>query len=412
MQRIRISLPYYALYGWDVEIVTVDENYTDFKKEKLLLEGLPAKLPVHKVKAWNKSWTSKFGLGSIALRSLWFYRKKVNELLKKKRFDLIFFSTTQFPVCILGPYWKKKFGIPYVIDMQDPWHSTYYQDKPKKERPPKHQFAYRLNKYLESMALKSVDGLMSVSASYISDLKHRFPAIGRVPAATIPFGIYRQDLQIANESNAGVAILTPDKINLVYIGRGGKDMKPSIETLFKVFKAGLTDQHKYFERIQLYFIGTSYAAAGQGKKTILPLAEKYGIADYVVEVTDRVGYFESLKLLQQADALYIPGSDDPRYTASKIYPYLLVNKPIIAIFNKESSAIKILQEFGVKNVFNYQDSRDIDIHEFLSALALQKLLPDKLNQAAVIKYSAKQLTSAQCCLFDQVLQSSAPEKWQ
>ena len=94
-----------------------------------------AGIKIHQVKAFNKKWTSKFGLGSIALRSLWFYRKKVNQLLKKGHFDLIYFSTTQFPVCILGASWKKRFQIPYVIDMQDPWFSDYYENKPKEQRP-------------------------------------------------------------------------------------------------------------------------------------------------------------------------------------------------------------------------------------------------------------------------------------
>ena len=42
------------------------------------------------------------------------------------------------------------------------------------------------------------------------------------------------------------------------------------------------------------------------------------------------------------DALFMPGSDDPAYTASKIYPYLLTRKPLLAIFNAESPALAVL----------------------------------------------------------------------
>ncbi|MGZ3926999.1 MAG: glycosyltransferase, partial [Mucilaginibacter sp.] len=171
MQRIRMSLPYFKEFGWDAEVVTIDAKYSEIVKDELLQQSVPANIKIHYIKAFSKTLTSKFGLGSLALRSLWFYRKKVDELLKKAHFDLIYFSTTEFPVCILGAGWKKRFGIPYVIDMQDPWHSEYYQDKPKDQQPPKYWFSYRMHKYLEPIAMKHVDGLISVSETYIADLK-------------------------------------------------------------------------------------------------------------------------------------------------------------------------------------------------------------------------------------------------
>ncbi len=108
MQRVRTSLPYYKKYGWEVEVVAVATEFTDMQQDELLTESIPSDIKIHHVKAFNKSLTLKLGLGSIALRSIWFYRKKVNKLLRETRFDLIYFSTTQFPVCILGAYWKKK----------------------------------------------------------------------------------------------------------------------------------------------------------------------------------------------------------------------------------------------------------------------------------------------------------------
>src|ERR1700748_2686623 len=121
-------------------------------KDDLLLLSISEDIKVYKVRALNKKWTSKIGLGSLALRSPWFYRQQVNALLRKGKYDLIYFSTTQFMICALGAYWKKRFGIPYVIDMQDPWYSTHYKDKPKDNRPSKYRLVYGLHKYLEAIA--------------------------------------------------------------------------------------------------------------------------------------------------------------------------------------------------------------------------------------------------------------------
>ncbi|HEY9196635.1 MAG TPA: hypothetical protein VIM77_10230, partial [Mucilaginibacter sp.] len=314
MQRVRMSLPYFEANGWQAEVVVVDEQYTDANQDPLLLQSIPHSIKIHKVKALSKTLTSKLGLGSIALRSLWFYKKKVNSLLKTKKYDLIYFSTTQFPVCVLGAYWKKRFEVPYVIDMQDPWHSEYYQDKPKDQRPPKYWFSYRLNKYLEPIAIKNASGLISVSDSYINDLKGRYPVIKNIPSATITFGAFEPDVQIAQENASAFApLLNTELTNIVYIGRGGQDMHKAIAPVFKALKARLQKSNNGFNKIHFYFIGTSYAPDGQGKPTILPLAEQYGLERQVTEITGRISYYHTLVTLQQADALFIPGSDDPKY---------------------------------------------------------------------------------------------------
>jgi hypothetical protein len=404
MQRVRMSLPYFAACGWDVEVVTIDEQYADLAKDGLLLQSVSPDLKIHKVKALSKTLTSKIGLGSIAIRSLWYYCKTVNRLLKDNKFDLIYFSTTQFPVCILGAYWKKRFGIPYVIDMQDPWHSDYYINKPKSEQPLKYWFAYRLNKSLEPIAIKNADGLISVSAAYIDELKSRYPVIQNIPAATITFGAFEPDLQIAKDNQKlFTSLLNDGSVNVVYIGRGGKDMHKAISPVFEALKTGLNINKELFNKIKLYFIGTSYAPAGQGIATILPLAKQYGIEEHVVEITDRISYYQTLLTLQQANALFIPGSDDPKYTASKIFPYLLTRNPVLAIFNAASSAIPIMQQYGVEHVYNYDNIPPESLPAFFEQLIQGDLKPVEYNTDAVKKYSASEMTLAQCRLFDKII---------
>jgi hypothetical protein len=404
MQRVRMSLPYFAENGWNAEIVMVDDKYADLDKDHLLLESISSAIKIYQVKAFNKKWTSKIGLGSIALRSMPYYRSKVNELLKTGKYDLIYFSTTQFPICILGSYWKKRFGIPYVIDMQDPWHSDYYKNKPKDQQPSKYWLSYRLNKYLEPIALKNVDGLISVSETYIANLKSRYPVISDIPSAVITFGAFEPDMKIAeNNQNSFSPLLKNGFKNIVYIGRGGNDMHRAITALFEAFKQILETDKNTFDQIRFYFIGTSYAPAGRGKATIMPLAKQFDIADYVVEITDRISYYHTLVTLQQADGLFIPGSDDPAYTASKIYPYLLTKKPLLAIFNKESSAINILKDYGLQTVYDYQEVQPDSIIGFLRKVIKSDLKSERYNQAATKKYSAANMALQQCRLFDKVM---------
>lgn len=401
MQRVRMSLPYFNEFGWEAEVVAVSPDYVDLAKDDLLNESLPGTVKIHWVKALGKKWTSRFGFGSISYRSYPFIKKAVNQLLRREKFDLVYFSTTQFQVCTLGPYWKRKFKVPYVIDMQDPWHSEYYRDKPKHQQPPKYWLSYRLNKYLEPKAMKHVDGLVSVSESYIATLQNRYPHLSEKPSAVITFGAFAPDQQIAAD-HAGdfPKLLNPATKNIVYIGRGGMDMYKAIKPVFEVLQA----EKDTFKGLHFYFIGTSYAPAGQAEATILPLAKAYGVEEMVTELPGRIGYYHTLNTLQQADALFVPGSDDPAYTASKIYPYLLTAKPLLAIFTAHSPANTVLQEYGVKNAFCYDETPQLaqKISTFLRGVANGDLMAEAYNAAAIEKYSARMMARRQCDLFNKV----------
>lgn len=406
MQRVRMSLPFFKENGWEAEVVTVDERWSDLSKDKLLTETIPADIKIHTINAFNKKWTSKFGFGNIAFRSYFTYKRKVNELLKSTKFDLIYFSTTQFPICVLGPYWKKRFGVPYLIDMQDAWYSTYYSNKPNEQQPPKYKLAYGLHKHLEAIAMNRVDGLISVSENYITELQNRYPAIKNIPTATITFGNFVPDMIIASKNKDHFTnLLEPGFKNIVYIGRGGLDMHKAIIPVFTAFKSGLKENYDNFSKLKFYFIGTSYAPKGQTIATILPLAKQLGIENNVVEITDRISYFHTLVMLQWADALFIPGSDDPNYTASKIYPYLLTDKPLLAVFNSNSSALRILNECGVKYSFSYDQTTEIDskLLYFLESLANNTIDIPNYNNDCIAKYSAQNLTKKQCELFNRII---------
>jgi hypothetical protein len=411
MHRVRHMLPYLKDFGWEADVIAVDPACIEaYSIDSLLLKTIPSNISIHYIKAFPASFTRRFGLGNLALRGLWQMMRKGNELLKEKKFDLIFFSTTAFNFMPLGVYWKRKFKIPFILDIQDPWRNDYYLSQPKSKRPPKFYFSYILDKYFEAITIPKADGIISVSPDYIQNFKIRYKHCARF-TTVIPFAGYKEDINIAREldENKLSVQLHNEYLNIVYIGRGGHDLEFSLSVFFQAFRKGLMEKPDVYERIRCWFIGTSYAPKGMGKKTILPVANTYSVGQYVYEMPDRLPFYETLATLMNADVLFIPGSMDKGYTASKIYPYILAEKPLLACFHINSTVIDVLKTSPSAQILTYE-TNELSM-DFLVADMYQKL-----NQQLTLKgtkcpydtdtfkkYSAPEMTKAVLHFFEQVI---------
>ncbi|MDN3584425.1 glycosyltransferase [Mucilaginibacter flavus] len=411
MQRVRMSLPYFSTLGWKAEVVCVDPAYSDMVKDERLLLSLPDDQTVHKIRAVPLKWSRKIGFGSLGYRSLWFYLRAVNKILQKGDVDLIYFSTTQFPVCVLGPYWLRKFGVPYVIDMQDPWYSDYYEDKPKAARPPNYRIVYWLHRRMEAITMKRVGGLVSVSQDYLTILQQRYPELEPVPSEVITFGAFEKDFEIVQQNQQLLAAarrrLDQRFLNYVYVGRGGADMAQAVSLLFEGFREGLLKNKAVFSKIRFHFLGTSYAPAGTGIPSILPIAQKMGVSEFVSEQTDRLPYYETIAMLLASDGLILPGSDSPGYTASKLFPYIMAKKPLLAIFYKGSSTLSILRQCSpCSHIFTLPGESDdgfFEVYRILEQWATEKPTVNQYDEKSFSIFSAPAMANRQVLLFNRVL---------
>ncbi|MEI6882927.1 MAG: glycosyltransferase [Bacteroidota bacterium] len=412
MHRVRQSLLYFPEMGWEATVVAVEPGFVEMSEDPVLLETIPSTAKIIRIKAFDAKFTRKIGLGSLGYRSLWFYLKTCNKLIRKEHFDLIYFSTTAFPVMVLGRYWKRKFGIPFIIDMQDPWRNDFYLDKPKHQRPPKFLLAYTMDKYMEAFTMKKVDGIISVSPGYPKTLMERYNNIKPGMCEVIPFGGASIDFDVLEKAGIANPLFkpSPDVINFAYIGRGGHDMGLAVSGIFSALKKGLERNREIYSKVRMYFVGTSYAADGQGEKTIIPMAEKFGVQAQVVEITDRLPYFTALQVLKNADILIIPGSTDTNYTASKLYPYILANQPLIAVFNENSTVVGILAATGAGTCVTFRNDFDPETlgEKVLSSFDeyLEKLpfIPGT-NWKEFEPYSAREATRRQVVFFEKILGS-------
>lgn len=408
MHRVRQSLGYYEEFGWKPTVVAVHPDYVEGAQDPLLEQTLPPGLRVIRVKAFSTKYTRKVGLGSLALRSLYFYWRAVNRLLKRERFDLVFFSTTQFPVMILGAYWKRRFGIPYVIDMQDPWHTDYYLSKPKSERPPKYWFAYRLNKWLEPIAMRRVDAIVAVTSAYCDTLRERYPHITERQCHEIPFGVSPKDYEVAKSHAEEPPYFqaAKERLRIVYTGVVNTAMLITIRAILTAFRNGLPE-NALWRKVHFFFVGTNYAPEGMQKQMVAPIASELGISAHVTEITGRIGYFEALKIQQSTDLLLLPGTQDEAYTPSKVYNYVASRKPIFTVFHQSSNVNAILHSLGrpVQVNFSSGESADSLADRILPALVQEiarlPFTPDT-DWEAFQPYTARERARRQVEVFEEV----------
>jgi len=373
-QRARLSLPHWEACGWKVEVLAVKGEDVAAPQEPELLASIPHDVPVHRVKAWPRRLMRCLGVGSLSWRAGGSLRRAGARLLSGQQFDLVLFSTSQFGVLPLGPWWLHRTGVPYVLDFQDPWVTDYYE-KPGAPRPPG-GWKYRLARWQalrdEPHVLRQAAGIVSVSPRYLDDFGARYPWFDRRRSLVLPFPAADTDLaRLAVEKSSRLPSLPPGCKHVVAIGAVGPYMRRSIEGLCAAL-ARLRSEHAIAaSKLRFHFIGTSYAA--DAPPSVLPLAQTAGVADLVEEQTARVGYYEALRWMQAGDALLAVGSDDPGYVPSRLANLVWLGKPLLTIASSKTSLADRLVEWGVTPVHSPEA---IDaMGGWLRALAEDKIPP-------------------------------------
>jgi Glycosyl transferase 4-like domain len=410
-----MSLSFYRQHGWEPVVLCVDAEDVSGTREPELELTYPPDIRIVRVRALPLRWTHWFGLGNIGWRAWWSLQRTGAKLLRHEHFDLVFFSTTQFLTFALGPVWRWRFGVPYVIDIQDPWRTDYYE-RPGAPRPPggwKYLMARAIARILEEPVYRRAAGFISVSEPYLTALGIRYPWFGAKPQATIRFGVSPTDFARIRDHSVMGAVLNrePGKLHLLYTGASGPIMPHALNQLFGAFKR-YTQQHPdRAARFHFHFFGTSYVPEGQGVPSVLPVAATHGLAAQVTEIPHRLGHLESLSLLLQADALLLLGSSDRAYSPSKLYPYFLSGKPILSVVFHDSYLETILAELNCSVVAAFDSGLPADavmepIHRFFD-LALAGFpsaeLPVRREELFNQSFLAEILTRRQCSLFEQAI---------
>ncbi len=347
--RLRLLLPHASAAGWSAEVLCVRPEDAAVSPDPWLETSLPNNVVVHRVRAPR---LGIWGMNGLAQRAILGLYLRGAGLLGSGRFDLVFFSTTEFATHLLGPLWLKRFRVPFCMDFQDPWVNDFYRHHPDVTPPGgriKYGIADAIHRASERYVLGECSGYMSVSATYRDDVvsRHGSPVNDR-PWLIRPFPAEPAEMDrgaCCQPCQGRQRGQTSQKV-WRYVGRGGEDMARAARAFFMAWSEAMALELVPQDGIRFEAYGTSYATRGTPEKTLEPLAARTRVESFVKEWPGRLGYREATTALRNSDALVVFGSEDSSYTASKIYPYLLAQRPLLAIFHERSSVVSLMAKVG------------------------------------------------------------------
>jgi hypothetical protein len=139
----------------------------------------------------------------------------------------------------------------------------------------------------------------------------------------------------------------------------------------------------------------------------MELAAGHGVGDCVLLTPERIPFLDALRTMQGADLLLLLGSADSHYTASKIFPYWLADRPIFGVFHTESTVATLAGELGGVCLRTYGDGGPESIQQEVEK-ALGELcggnhtsIPDRKVEA-FSQYSPEGVAGQFASLFDLV----------
>lgn len=419
MQRVRMSLPHYRSCGWEPVVLAVGEQWQRGVREPDLLATVPPEVRVVRTGAVPPGLARWLGVGNLGLLAWPFLFLAGWRLLRREPFDLVFLSNTQFMTFTLGRLWQARFGVPYVIDIQDPWRTDYYE-RAGSRRPPggwKYRFARMTAWLFEGWSYARASGFVSVSADYFSELSRRYTWFSTKPCSVIRFGASAADFEKARKLPPS-ALGGPRgdaSVHFLYTGASGPVMPHALSVLFHALRDYRAREPGKAKRLKFYFVGTSYVEAGRGRPSVIPLAAEFGVADQVEEIPHRIGFLQALRLQLDADVLLLPGSSDPAYSPSKLYQYYLAGPPMLGLVFRGSVMELLLKELNCSYLVSFGDTDDKgDASKAIQGFFDTALsgfppagLPTRNDAHFNSDYMSDRLTAKQCALFEEAVRFAA-----
>lgn len=369
VQRVLKYIQYLRQYGWQPVVLTVSNG--DFPaRDESLLSKIPADIYVERTRIYEPYDLYRFFIGASAdtpidintikketqKRSLkeylaegiratffipdarigWLPTAVPAGLRLIEKFDIqaIYSSSPPYTVSLIARQLKRKTGLRWVAGFRDPW--TGFLSTPNRWFVPA-----AIDRALEHSVFREADAVECAWQGIINDAIGKYPNLPREKFHHIPNGFDSSDFPtVSRQRNT--------KFTITYTGsmygrRNPASFFQALELLIQQKKLDPQDVHLRFvgrfgAEVHAMFQGASFRDC--------------------IEIIGYVPHEQSVAYLLQSDALLLivdEAKESEEIVPGKVYEYVGVQKPIIAVAPVQSAIAKLLQETGAGAVAHQSD---------------------------------------------------------
>ncbi|HHJ52686.1 MAG TPA: glycosyltransferase [Caldithrix abyssi] len=343
VQRITKFIKYAARSGWRFTVLTADEQ-TNIAPDPSLLKEIPEDVQVVRVESglglpktgsgriirsgFLRRWLSA-ALFIPDIRKKWLpaVERAVREELRKNDYHCVLVSIPPYSLAVLAARLSEDTDIPVILDMRDPWTQNPYKLHPTR-------WHYRRDLEIELNAVAKVGWGVSAYRRTIQFYRDNIPGFNPDRWAWIPNGFDEEDFRELKPE-----IHDDGRFHLGFSGTfysHGNHPKFLFAAMAKIKKR----DPRLGARLYFHHLGVSHI-------DLTKLAKKYDLTGQVISE----GYWPHRQALNKLAGMnglcFILSDRDPRSVntvGGKVYEYLRLGKPILAMVPPNGEAAELIGE--------------------------------------------------------------------
>ena len=258
--------------------------------------------------------------------------KKAAELLQNGAYEAIITTSPPHSTQLIGLKLKKKYNLPWIADLRDPWTNIHYYDQ--LHHTP---LAKRLDEKYERQVLEQADAIIVTSEDTKRLFLNKPVSLNASKIHVIPNGYDEDDFIYPS---------TPPENELLITYTGTITESYNIDVFLKAL-AHMMSLHSEVS-YKLRFVGQ----VSEGVKKRIEKAGVLGITEFIPYVPHE----QAIQYLMQSTVLLLAIADVDTVYANvpgKLFEYLASNKPIICLGPVHSDTDRIIDECGAGRLFHY-----------------------------------------------------------
>lgn len=374
-------------FGWQPIVMSAHESVS-YGKDYDLLKEIPEDLEVHRVRHREPSllWQSVRQRLRISADFPDYYRtwyspacREARKILREERIHLIYSASPTFTTAFVALTLKKEFKIPWVADFLDGWAvndflNLHYDQTLAK---PLRWFQRMRVKRAERSILEWADKTVVISWH----VKQRLCAIHRIEESKIEVVSDGYDESVFQ----GLAshVLYPDRLTITFLGSYYPPFREPIMKFLRVI-------NQIEKNAEVFFIGRS----------AVPV---HGMNMPNVTCILHLPRPKSLAFGLGSDFLFVVMPQFAKWIPTKIYDYIRLGRPILALVPEDGDAAKIVREARAGFILSHDQERMkrqlIEVFDKWRQGGLKDFHPD---WTYVNRFERRRITERIAQLFDKV----------